>query len=661
VWIVSVPVSVLIIAVVYVVGFSEPVPLNFLKQPLNHEFQQMFGRNLDIQGDIILIPRLRPSLEITDVTLDNPAGMKGDFLHAQRMFLQLNLFALLEGDLDVGELTASDIQLSLLVDEQGQSNWDFLDGAKETDSAVEDAIVSNPSGQESAELADIGDFNFNLDKLELDNINVSYIDHRRSTEFVFAVNRGLASVKWDSPMTLSMKGHSNQIPVELKLEATPASSLFNPDKNWEAVLDFGVREVDMKLAVTLIANSEYADRQAGLGVEIQGANLRELEEILEIPFPPWGPYELGGNITLTDTGYHLREFNLKIGQSNLSGDLKLELVENLPTIGLQLHSKLIDTGDFPLNEWAGLEYDSVEVNKETNAEDEQESLLDPAVLDTFDADIDIVFDEIRSGTDTLGKGSLNLAIGAGRLELEKFEATIPGGVIKAGFSLEPGEKTIVAKINIEAKEFDFGILARRTDPESKFKGRLFLDVNLEGESDSLENMMVAAKGKIGMAVWPEEFEAGIFDLWAVGLLSAAAGHYGDPSLVNCLVARFSIEDGIMEQDAILIDTSQIRVVGDGVVNFHEETFDFYLVPKSKKAALISAATPVEMKGSFEDFELGVKSSDLTKSVFRNAMNVVLLGVPLIFHKSLEADGSEACHDAMVNDIDLKIKNQQETP
>ncbi|RLA42051.1 MAG: hypothetical protein DRR42_23980 [Gammaproteobacteria bacterium] len=97
-----------------------------------------------------------------------------------------------------------------------------------------------------------------------------------------------------------------------------------------------------------------------------------------------------------------------------------------------------------------------------------------------------------------------------------------------------------------------------------------------------------------------------------------------------------------------------------MVNFHDKTFHFYLVPKSKKAALISAAVPVEMKGTFEDFDLGVKSGDLTKSVFSNAMNVVFLGIPLIFHETLEVDGSDACHEAMVSGIDLEIKNKQET-
>ncbi len=287
--------------------------------------------------------------------------------------------------------------------------------------------------------------------------------------------------------------------------------------------------------------------------------------------------------------------------------------------------------------------------------DDVESLLDPAVLRLFDADIDIDFSEIKSGPDTLGRGFMNFSIGNGQLALEKFEATIPGGVLEARFSFKPDLETITTKLKLEVKEFDYGILARRVDPTSDMKGRLFLDVDIESQSESLETLLASASGKMGIALWPEKFESGVFDLWAVGLLSAAIGKYGDPSLVNCVVARFSLQDSIMEQDAILIDTSQIRVIGDGKINFKNESFDFYLVPKAKKSALISAAVPVGMSGSFEDFDLTVKTADVTKSVFRRTINVVFLGLPLLFHKPLEVDGTTACHVAMSEGIDPTIK------
>ena len=153
---------------------------------------------------------------------------------------------------------------------------------------------------------------------------------------------------------------------------------------------------------------------------------------------------------------------------------------------------------------------------------ENESLLDPDLLKALDLDIDIVFDEIKSGKDELGKGSLNLLMADGRVGVENFEASIPGGLIKARMMLQPGEESIGVNVFIEAKDFDYGIIARHAVPDSDNKGRLFLDVDITSESDSLDNLLASVNGKIGMAVWPENFEAGAFDLWAVGLLNAAA-------------------------------------------------------------------------------------------------------------------------------------------
>jgi len=64
---------------------------------------------------------------------------------------------------------------------------------------------------------------------------------------------------------------------------------------------------------------------------------------------------------------------------------------------------------------------------------------------------------------------------------------------------------------------------------------------------------------------------------------------------------------------------------------------------------------VQIKGSFEDFEPTIKTSDVAFSVVRSGFNIALLGVPLLFHKRLEADGSEDCRQAMAEDFRLDRK------
>jgi len=652
------PIVLALLIGLYLTLFTTPISLNVLKGPLQKEFHNQVGWQLEVRGDIFLVPGLVPSLEVNEVAVDQVAGREHELFFARRMYLDLDLLALLDRNFEIGEISISDLQLALRVDQQGQANWQMQDRSNKPEQQAPSTDQAGEVSDTLLDLLEVHKITFNLTRALFENISFSYEDSLRNTRLTAVIDEGLASIRWNDPMTLSLKGNSNGVPVTIMLEATAFSNLLNPRKNWESKSDLSIGALDLELDSSLTASAGSVHREPTLQLNIEGDSLEELVELLEVPLPPWGPYKLGGKIGLTETGYYLEDVLLGIGQSNLSGKITLDLKKELTSVSVQLHSPLIDTQDFELGGWEGIEYDAAE---NTDSQEPNESLLNPELLKLVNLDIDIVFDEIRSGEDQLGKGSIALIMGDGKVGIENFEATVPGGLIKARMILQPGEDSIGAHVFIEAKDFDYGILARRTAPDSDNKGLLFLDVDITAESPSLDNLLTSANGKIGMAVWPENFEAGAFDLWAVGLLNAAATRYGDPSLVNCVVARFSIKDGIMEQEAILLDTSEMRVVGAGIIDFHSETVDVYLAPKAKKAALISLAVPVGIEGSFSEFELAIHSDDVFKSVVRNTANIVFIGIPLLFHKNLEADGSAVCEEAMVGDFDLTVQKPLPDP
>ncbi len=644
--------------------FRVPVSLNLLKGPLQDQVREQFGLRLEIRGDIYLVSGLRPSLEIADAALINPGASQGELLFASRAYLDLDLPALFERTLEVGEMSVTGLRLALRVDERGVPNWRPGSKAAGGGEAGAPGEPQAPAGDSLAEMLELGEVKFNFGRVRLDDIEFSYRDRLRNTEFIAAIDRGLASVRWDAPMTLELEGHSNNIPVEFELEASPVAALLDHYDNWRGTIALTLGKLEMGFDAALTAVAGKARRDPTLQMKVRGDSLQEVTELIDVPLPPWGPYRLEGRFGLSDTGYRLDNVALGVGQSNLSGNLGIDLPDGHPKIVARLQSRLIDTHDFEIGQWQGFEYDSANgAAASDNESPENKSLLDPELLEKTFVDIDIVFDEIRSGNGLLGNGQINLLAADGRIGIENFEASIPGGLVRAGVMLKPGAETIGADVFIDAKEFDYGIIARRHVPDSLNKGRLFLDVKVSGESDSLENLLAGANGEIDLALWPEQFEAGAFDLWAAGLLSAAMKRYGDPSLVNCVVARFALEDGVMTQRAILMDTSEIRVIGDGRIDFRSQTIDVYLVPKAKQAALISIAVPVGIKGGFEDFDLSIHSHDVVDSVFRNAANIVFLGLPLLFHKPLEKDGTAACEEAMLTDIDLTVRRPpgSETP
>jgi uncharacterized protein involved in outer membrane biogenesis len=69
--------------------------------------------------------------------------------------------------------------------------------------------------------------------------------------------------------------------------------------------------------------------------------------------------------------------------------------------------------------------------------------------------------------------------------------------------------------------------------------------------------------------------SGIFQL--LNPSSKAANHTD----INCGVSGFDIQEGIAEVSALVVDTPNISVVGEGQVNLRDETLDLALKPYSK--------------------------------------------------------------------------------
>ena len=88
------------------------------------------------------------------------------------------------------------------------------------------------------------------------------------------------------------------------------------------------------------------------------------------------------------------------------------------------------------------------------------------------------------------------------------------------FAYEPTAKEVLGEARATIDKFDYGILARRVKADAKIKGKISIAVDLKARAKDLRRMMHNVDGYIDFGIWPEDFEAGVFDLWAVNLFSA---------------------------------------------------------------------------------------------------------------------------------------------
>jgi len=86
----------------------------------------------------------------------------------------------------------------------------------------------------------------------------------------------------------------------------------------------------------------------------------------------------------------------------------------------------------------------------------------------------------------------------------------------------------------------------------------------------------------------------------------------------------------------------MRMVGTAEANFKTRTIQVKVAPKAKKAEFFSLATPVGVKGSFDNFRLSLNPFGLTKTIVSFVTSPVHVPVQRLFKKGLPEDGLEAC-------------------
>jgi AsmA family protein len=169
-------------------------------------------------------------------------------------------------------------------------------------------------------------------------------------------------------------------------------------------------------------------------------------------------------------------------------------------------------------------------------------------------------------------------------------------------------------------------------------------VDLTAKVKDKHYIMANGTGHFDFAVWPGDMNADVFDLWAVNLLAAVVSSTDkeEGSKVNCAVASFKLNDGIMQQKVLFADTSRMQIEGTADINFKTKRIELYAEPKAKRPEFFSLATPIKVKGSFADFGIGINPVRLTGSVLRFVTSPVLVPLHRLFSTDQPADGEVAC-------------------
>lgn len=464
------------------------------------------------------------------------------------------------------------------------------------------------------------------------------------------------------PLRVAVSGRAGPDPVAVALQVASLRELVD-----------AVRRIPVAVHAALggarISLSGDVERPLGAGlrlaVDLAGERLDGWSALTGVDLPGWGPYALAGDVVIDGSGYRVEDARVSVGGSNAVGNVGLDTSRSPPRLTLRLDVPMLDVIDFTDTEWSpfaaragdgrvpaaasGPGATLAEVGEQAaKAGDDLQQLLGAGTLARLGADVDVVIESLRAGDIQLGDARLRLSVADGRARFDPVEAAIGEGRARLVLDYAPlASGAVEAAIELMLERVDYGLLAHGVDSDTDMAGEINARLEIRALTPALSQAMRHGDGSLRFLLRPQRMRADVFDLWAGNLFVALVDRLDAQggTTVNCAIGEFELADGVLQARRMLIDTTRVRVLGKGEVDFNDASLALRFDPWPKRAAFFSLATPIEVGGGFDDYTIGPRAGDVFMTGLRLLGSVVWVPVMKLAGARSPDDGADVCGES----------------
>lgn len=205
--------------------------------------------------------------------------------------------------------------------------------------------------------------------------------------------------------------------------------------------------------------------------------------------------------------------------------------------------------------------------------------------------------------------SATVALANGRLALDPFVVTAPGGVLGGRLTIDAAGAVPVATLRLESRGrgLDLVALRRAFGVPAGFEGQAEIVLDLRGQGANLQALAATASGEAGIAMVGGRFK-GASALSIGPDLARALFPRGTPQGgvgLRCVALRLSAEGGVAQSQVLLMEGEFGRIDGSLAVNLRTEALAARLLPDVRLMGL-AVRTPVTVGGTLAAPRVGVE-------------------------------------------------------
>ena len=231
----------------------------------------------------------------------------------------------------------------------------------------------------------------------------------------------------------------------------------------------------------------------------------------------------------------------------------------------------------------------------------QRIVLDLARLKAMDADVHYSAARVTHVQQVpLDRINVHVLLQSGVLQLDPMDLGVAGGSLDGRVRIDANSNPALAQVRLDVRGLELNRLFPGIKLTQASFGKVHGNIDLRGRGNSVAQMLGAASGSVAAVMGRGEISNLLLEY--VGLDGGEIIKFlliGDRNVrIRCAAAAFGVDHGLMSSRALLLDTDDTVIHGDGQVSLAEESLSLTLRPYPKDMSILALRSPLKVTGAF---------------------------------------------------------------
>ena len=635
------------IAAIALAIFIATLDQNQAKEYISAGVSKATGRQLSINGDLKLDLGWISSVSASQIQFENAGWSK----HAQmaeidNFDVQIDLWQLLtKFRLVLPTLTISQPKVILEKNAAGLANWEFSAAAAVTDAVVPQKRTGIPV----------------IEKLVIKNAMLSFDNQETNTQIELKVSEAEGAGFLEQPVKLRAEGTYQKLPVTIALDGGSYESLRSSKEPYPLRIDLGAGKLKAKIDGNLTEPLEMKGEDVSL--DIQGDDMAKLYSLIHLVFPTTPPYRLKGHLKHDGNVWSFANFSGRVGDSDLSGNIRVDTAPKRPFMKADLVSNLLDFDDL-----AGFiggkpgtapgETASEEQKEQAAAEKNSDRIFpdqryDLERLRAMDADVRLRAKKILAPKLPIDDLNATLILNDGVLSFAPATFGVANGRMEIFSTFDGSNRPSKVKIDARLRQLDLKRFLAESSFAEKTLGPIGGRVVLTGTGESFRELMATASGNSFFVMSGGQISELLVELAGLNVAHALGVVVrGDkPIPIRCALLDLQGKNGQMAVQTLVFDTANSVISGEGNIDLQDEKVNIVVIPVPKNFSPLSLRSYIRVAGGFKNvsaFPDPIKTG--TDSLFEKIFNVLTMLVLSPIQPRDLGLGKDADCDALIASV-----------